>query len=634
MEVFDYNKFDAVGIAKKLGTANHGAIYCVGMVNRETGVFTYVAPEHRSKVFPTKGRIFAYEFFSHHPEMKDECICLCAKPNANESIVNGEDFVWDWKDKPYVYGDKLIETTEPIVEDGQRNVALLEKYGILKNKEVDTYFISGEYLYCYSPDSRLMPYWDLAKLSDAIIWLEHVPYLIKNIQIDEKGCVDITSDEQLIVWYKKKILRKEWNTIYEAKDFNAINNIISDELKSINLPTNVFESRLSRFLRINANISLTFEELEDLSGSQWFSDVVANTVKQFSDKFIEKIKSQHAEKIEQIRRETHQEIEKSKAEKKVQLDGIELDIALKKEELDNLSKRIETEEKSKKAEVLLLDEKIKALGSQLKEREAAINKIEERKSSLLEDFSIVKDVLSFQTGVCRDAAPIFNNIEVLNKMDKEVFDDVGAFRKNINAYLKYFKCHKIDVDNILTQLTMRNILLLPDELTVNAIMHATRNCRYCVEYVGVGWKSFNDLWENGLSAIVKSAVSTPGVSHFLALKGINMSYLPTYLQPVIDLQNGLISKFPGTEHSFPKNLRILCTRTKEKVIPISSGSLEGIGCVSIEEELTFSERKGIADSLTELSFLQGYIPSSLLSRLPVKPDFFDRDQTAKYIDEY
>ena len=81
--------------------------------------------------------------------------------------------------------------------------------------------------------------------------------------------------------------------------------------------------------------------------------------------------------------------------------------------------------------------------------------------------------------------------------------------------------------------------------------------------------------------------------------------------------------FPGTGIGFPENLRILCTRTKDTVIPVSASSLEGIGCITPSEE----KHSGTG------SIAEGYLPVSVFSDLPVDELYEDTDAKNSYIDE-
>lgn len=630
MEVFDYITYDAVGIAERLGNSDNATIYCIGMVNRETGRFTFVAPEERKNIFSPRGRIYAHKFLEYHPGWEEECVCLCTKPNINENIKERDDFVWDWKDEPYIFAEKLKEVSEHLGENGQYNINILEKHGITNCGEKGEYFLSGGYLYYYSKDSRIMPFWKLADVSYALFWNHQTPYLWDDIRILETGSVDITSDEQLIGWYKKKILKKEWNTIYESKDFNAVNDLISSELSSINIPSNIFESRLSRIMNINHNISLTYDELQDLSESPWFGDVIANCIQEYSDKYIAKVKEDNSELIRKEKNTIAEEIKKEKDKRDSIIDGYKFDIELKKEEIDNLDKRLAKEEQEKSAEVQRLEDKIKKLNDYIADKESAIKDIEARKETILKDFAIVKDVL--QSGRQEDVYHE-NDIVSLSKLDKHAFEDARPFRKSLETYLKYFQCHKISPDNIITQLSLKRILLLPDINTISAIMYASRHCKYTTAYVGVNWKSFSDFWDNGLGSIVQSAIDNPDIVHFLILRNINMTYIPSYLQPIIDMGDGLVVNFPGKKQSFPNNLRILCTRTKDTLIPISDTVLEDIGCIKIDEELSKDERKARKDNLTENDYITGYLSVDLLEKLPIKKEYFELNQTEYYVDE-
>lgn len=632
METFDPDRYDVVGIALTWKATNHSKVLAIGVVNRSSGVFTVIPPEDRYKVFPSKGYVFAFDLFKHHPNFKNQCICLCAKPNNNENIIGGEDYVWDWKDDPYIFTDKLISITGPIQDDGEINYSLLKEAGIVDNKE-QTYFVSGERIFRYDPGQRLMPFWFVRKLGLSYFSYEGSYLLVESIEEAEDGKVDLTTDEQLIEWYKKKVLRKEWNIIYEAKDFDSVDTILSTELKTLNIPTNVFASRLSRIQTMASNLTLTYEELEDLSTALWFKDIIQESMEKYSDQYISKLIKGNEKELLELKNAHEKAVNDAKAHFKTDIDTINSEISVKKEELANLSSKIEEETKGKRVEVERLQKEITTLDEIIASKQEALEKINSRKDSIIEDFTIIKDVLGAKSVKSTATTETEVHIESTGDNKQIAFLVVAPFRKNLESYLINRLCSKIDVDEIVTKLARFFIVLLPDDETISAIIDATGKCKYVVEYTGVDWKSFSDLWMNGLGALVNSAYQEPDIIHYLVLKNINMSYILCFLQPIIDMQNGLLTSFPGTETPFPDNLRILCTRTADNVIPVTTTTLKNIGCVTPGENATIQDRKKKAETLAPTSFVDGFLTVPVFTDLPEDDRYIENDSMDSYIDE-
>ena len=103
--------------------------------------------------------------------------------------------------------------------------------------------------------------------------------------------------------------------------------------------------------------------------------------------------------------------------------------------------------------------------------------------------------------------------------------------------------------------------------------------------------------------------------HFLILQNINVTYLPNYMQPLIDLQRGVITKFPGKGFSFPDNLRIICTIAEDELIPLSKKCLQYIGCINNSDKKDYYTQIRSCDNNNI-----GYLSPKLLmeQRLSVK----------------
>lgn len=611
MVTFDHNRYDVVGIVTKMGASQNAQIVGIGLSDRETGAFIPVQSVDRNKIFPTRGCVFAFEFLKHNPLWENECICLCVKPNNNPNIVNGEDYVWDWKGEAYIYADKVRELNVHIGDDGGENYDNLLKEGLIPCEKT-TYFICADLIYKIDPRLRLLSFWKLSNVASYLISYSGNIYLTKSLTSTEDGKIDLTSDNQLIEWYKKNILRKEWNTIYETKDFKTVDSIVTAGLQKLSVPTNVYQSRLARIMRLSANISLTFEELEDLSSAPWFTDTILSTMNMFASHYIEKVKKDYTDEISALENK-HKQL----------LTGLDTKFSQEKE---ILQKQIDEKQK----ELRTIDEniqkqksKLNSLNNDIEEKNEVIKKLDSRKESIIADFGVIKEVLS--TGVLEISSMAKRSVSItdFNKKNEREFPTAGPFKRNIESLLMKCNGMKVPADEIVTKIATHNVVLFPDNETLLATMQATRRCRYVVLYVGVDWKSFNDLWDSGLSTIINEAIRTPDIIHFLVLRNINMSFIPCYLQPILDIGMGLTNYFPGTTIEFPENMRILCTRAKDTVIPVTESSLESIGCINIYEE-----RYTGSGSIAE-----GYLPVSVFSDLPIDERYNDTNAYDSYIDE-
>lgn len=341
MVTLDHTRYDVVGIVTQMGLSQNAQIMGIGLSDRETGEFIPVLPVDRNKVFPTRGNVFAYDFLKHNPQWENECVCLCVKPNNNQNIINGEDYVWDWKDDPYIYADRLKKLRTPLSEDGGINNDILKKEGLLPCEEV-TYFMSGDIIYRLDPGARLLPFWKVSDVSSSLLVCNGITYLFDDLVEKEAGKLDLTSDEQIIEWYKKNILRKEWGTIYEAKDFKSVDSLVTAELQKLRVPSNVYNSRLNRILTLSANISMTFEELEDIATAPWFKDTILDTMDRFAELYIEKVNKDHEEEIAKINSKHEKRLNDLDTQYRLDLELLRVQKDDKVKELKELEDKIKT----------------------------------------------------------------------------------------------------------------------------------------------------------------------------------------------------------------------------------------------------------------------------------------------------
>ena len=113
----------------------------------------------------------------------------------------------------------------------------------------------------------------------------------------------------------------------------------------------------------------------------------------------------------------------------------------------------------------------------------------------------------------------------------------------------------------------------------------------------------------------------------LNLQNINLSYLPNFLQPVADLQKGLITRFPATDIPLPKNLRILCTVSEDELIKMPATVLRYFGCIDKTCQFDTSSTMKMADDAN-----LGYLTTEELIR-EGQQDFEVHNMFEQYIDE-
>ena len=192
-------------------------------------------------------------------------------------------------------------------------------------------------------------------------------------------------------------------------------------------------------------------------------------------------------------------------------------------------------------------------------------------------------------------------MEEINLSD-EAISEFQAFIKSLENTLKANQLNHTAATDIGHQLALYRLLLVPDVAIAKAIIIASMKCIYALEYVSATWKSFEDLWQNGLGQIVDECNKNEDVMHFLVLQNINLTYLPNYMMPLIDVQRGMTSKISGPNMKFPNNLRVICTIVNDDVMPLAENCIKHIGCVDKSIEKDFYG-KIVAPENTNIGFL-------------------------------
>lgn len=583
MTEFDYNDNKVVGYVDFIFNTSNAKIEVVGYTDWRNE-FHRLTDKESIDLFPPKGKIFAYNFAERHYETRGTLVCISVMETKKDE--DGYDaYVWNMSNGVDEYGSVVRKLKTEFTANGQYNYNILKENDLL-NIERDTLVSSGGLVYLIKADAqdRLVPYWKESSLETLTV--HGKLFVTGHPKNGEDGKIDITTDEQLLEWYLKNILKKNWGEIFEQKTFRNVEPLLRDAFSvSKGLDGLVVGSRIKRLTHINRAVTLSFEELNELKTLPWLRDSIEQSISIYKDAFLKDVEEEKAKELQEIRDRYDMEI--LVAKENVEKEKKDLERQTKETNKIFLSKQVEYEKllNDKKFEADLIDETIQSKKKDISVLEESISRLEKRKDEIIDDFSVVREVLGANHAVRSIGVSTSFSMEDL-QIAENATPVYQAYVKSIENTLKANHISHIHATKIGQLLIAFNTILVPDAAIAKVIITASMKCRYLVEYVSATWKSFTDLWENGLGYVVEECRKNKDLMHFLLLQNINLTYLPNYMMPLIDIQRGVISKFPNTGNPFPNNLRILCTITKDEVMPLSGDCLRYIGCVdkSISKE--------------------------------------------------
>ncbi len=576
MAEFDYKNNQVVGYVDfALGTTN-AKIEVVGFTDWREG-FHRLNDKDIIEMFPPKGKVFAHNFADKYMHTKGTLVCISVK--ENEKIGDYLDaYIWNKSGGVYEYGSKVKKLKTPFTANGQYNYNILKENNLLE-VERDVYVSSGGNIYLIKAGSqeRLISYWK--ENSIETLEIHGKTFVTNSIKSGEDGKIDITTDEQLIEWYIRNVLKKNWGDIFDQKSFRNVEPLLREAFNVSNgLDGLIIGSRIKRLVHINKTVTFSFDMLNELKTLPWIKDSIEQSISEHKAAYLEEVEKEKAKELQDIRERYEMEI-------LVEKEHIDEEKQKLRKEIEDLSEVYKTKEQEqdrrlqdKKAEVELIEESIQAKQKEISVLEESIGRLEKRKDSIIEDFSVVRDVLGSNRNVNTNSLTTPYTLEEINLSDTPI-PAYQAFIKSLENVFKANNIAYLHPSIIGKQLSTYNLLLVPDAAIAKAIIMASKKCYYQIEYVSATWRSFNDLWENGLGYIVNNCYKNENIMHFLILQNINLTYVPNYMMPLIDIQNRIISKLPGTAIAFPKNLRIICTITKDEVMPLSEEYLQCFGCI-------------------------------------------------------
>lgn len=582
MDNFDFESYNLIGYVDILPNGNAN-IEALGYVNHHND-FHILTSGERMEMFPPKGRVFAHNFIQRYNMLDKRLVCLAVIPNEKEGD-NLDAYIWDKSSVVYEFGNRIYSINASINDDGENNFTIFQENDLIETED-DRYVLSEDrilYIKANSKD-RLIPYWETSNIN--IIYTQFGKKYLYSAKLPERdGVVDITNDDQLINWFITKILKKHWTEIMAADSYKSVEQHLFTAFNDMkHLTPNVYKSRLDRLKRINANFALTLEELSDIAEIPWVKNVIERTVDEYKTTLISDASVEYKRQLDKVKEEHNEmlEMEKNRYEDAVKQQREHYNYTIKA--ITDDEAKISTSLDEKKLELEIIDETIVSKNKEIEKIDELVNRANKRKDNLMSDFAIIKDVLKLGSQIetiqtQNTETRTYDNLDIqfINMVDSEcmMFE---AYGKALEEMLKLNKLPHQNATTIAETLAVYKTLIVPDVAYAISIIHASQKCYYAVEYVNVSWKSFEDLWREGLCNMVDHCKQESGVMHYLVLQNINLTYLPNFMQPLIDIQMGIINSFPSGKQ-WPDNFRILCTITNEEVIPMSEQCVKYMGCI-------------------------------------------------------
>lgn len=577
MKSFDYEQYRVVGLVEN---KFNGKIDVIGYCDDNYYVFNPLTSAEALELFPSKGKIFAWNFSLYHENLQGKIVCICVKPSSSNGTEN---YVWNSNEVEDVieYGKRIFTIEGIFSNDGQHNFDILESNNLLDvNEEILVLCENRVYQIIPNNSENIINFWEITSLN--IVTIDGIKYFVGISLPKQDGYIDTTTDEQLINWYLSKVVKKNWADIIKNKSFRNLEAFLTEMLTSMqNLDESILQCRLNRLKAINAKLFLPFDRLKEIAETPWFSDVVLKSIEDQKVMLLEQMEKENDLGLHKVKENYEVELLRLKKEQEKKIDLLRQNAENILCELFEQEKIIKERIEEKNLEIELLDETVKDKKQAIATLEESIDKLNNRKASIIQDFSIIHEVLN-ATDTSR-THPVNKNLKKFSLEEINFSDKPNcrfqAYIKSLENFMKANGAPKISPTIMGKMLAKYYVVLCPSLSIAQSFIFASHKCKYLTEYVSVKWTSFEDLWENGLAYIVSKSMEEIDTMHFLLLQNINLSYLPNFLQPLIDLQRGIISKFPVSDIPYPNNLRILCTVAEEELIKMPGSSLKYFGCI-------------------------------------------------------
>ncbi len=370
-----------------------------------------------------------------------------------------------------------------------------------------------------------------------------IKYLIKVPSL-KLATIDCMSPKQLLD-YLKTLLNP--STTRNSEDINRLRDLFT----KINIEDDQLQkNRIQRIQSIIGNIQYTAEEVYKISQEEKTWTNVFNKI--YNDN-LEKFKDYHWQELK------HQ-------------------------------KEIEDEKISN-----LMRENQKLLNKKT-DLEVIVNNLESKKNEIIENIrlqTMIQAPLAVNSGA--------DDVTFYDKISKRVDQALDHSLTEYFSSIKHIDDEEIEFTfNFLRTLEKSKICKVDDlELFINRI-NIFGSFDLYIQNAEIDWIKYESLYKNGIKQIVQSSINNPDIPHFYVLNNYNIASFEIYAMPLIELLNKQRKHFPGTNHVFPNNLKIILLECVHIQDTFSSEvlSIEGqIQIINLKEFKTL--RNGLENHLTK-----------------------------------
>ena len=641
--IFDYTKHKVVGVAECNSYNDNACIKPIGFLNESWEFIALSAPEIM-ETFPSRGSIFAYNFKLKQSSRIGKGILIGVMPSNND----GKDsYVWDYSSgAPDEYftvikclnTDLLSGTPDTVFEK-------IESKGWLNLSE-KTYKFFENKIYCIDPKDikkRFVKVWDLEKLNQKDLQLystvDKMYYALLANEI-EAPCsyIDIMPNSELDDWLINNFLIPEWQNVLNGENLTNLEDSLRKIIFKCKWPKGVLIPRMNRALHSLESIVLSFEQIKRFMDFPGLKSIIDVSVNHHGSKLLEAIDTKYSKELQERQLQFNKKIEDEEETTEFKILEIQDKI---KDAIANYDKTIEKIAIEKKSDLALLDklnEEISSKREQIMILEENICKLQGNKNRILEDFNVVKDILelinsqpksivSSNESSTDEVTPFGIETMCLENLPIKTAE---TFTKRLESFLQQNNRSNEAAKKLFGYIIHYKTLLIPDNKILLALLKATGNCKYMIQCVSPEWRTFDLLWNHGLSTLVDSCNEHKEVLHYFVLQNCNLTYLPCILQPIVDITLGLMSRFPGTDKQFPENLRIILTITEEEGLPLASQNIKYFGCLK-KVSYVIDENRENEIRHEEVPY-KGYLSVKIINELSFTPT--PQSDYQSYINDY
>ena len=623
MAHFDFFVNPIVGTLSINDSSGNGYVKVFGYM--DNSIFHKLSESEAIEIFTPDGCAFAHNILQHYYGLNNSLVCMYVMPNQKEGGKNA--YLWNKDYQVEPIGLLISMLHNRLSDDGGVNYDILTQKHIL-GRDDDVFFLSGDRLYYIAGgnDSRLIPYCNYDNnlpIISTSLGTYYIEYDLPRID----GYIDSTNDEQLVNWFLR-LLKTNITEIQTGTGEDAIQTAKDALLAMKGLPEYIANARLDRLKRLTESFVISRDSLKLVAQFPWIKPTIDAAVERYREDFLSDIKKEYQQDLEKLKAShklaVEEEIEKHDREIMVIQKSTDKIESQSKEKIKQLNEQIS----GSQLELERLNIDIKEKQNELSSIQKSLDGILERKDDIINDFKVVRDVLGLSK---RQEVHVTSSVNA-QKLPFANYSDIRlqfykGFENNIESSLSLSQTKIKSVSELAKLHACFSVLLLPNIDIAMSIIVAAGKAFYRISYVSVAWKSFNDVWTNGLQQIVTHCSEMPDSIHYFVLRNINLSCLSNYLQPLADMLAGVLNTFPETDIQFPDNLRILLTVSDEELIPMSEGMLKFFGCVSKDIETV---EHGKIDYSTAKCL--GYLDTKLLRKASeeiTKPDNYYQE----YLDE-